>query len=130
MRRARQTADCLLRDNKPDIPEDFFAVLFDLPFPTKAGMQKPMVQQAIEQANQLVAMADAVKNNMCDPDMLMTLYKEDPNGIGGNKDLQTAEEVIAAIEQLKAEYPSRKAEAIKEQQQNAQKTNRSKTAKR
>ena len=130
VRRARQTADCLLRDNKPDIPEDFFAVLFDFPFPTKAGMQKPMVQQAIEQANQLVAMADAVKNNMCDPDMLMTLYKEESNGIRGNKDLQTAEEVIAAIEQLKADYPNLRAEFIKEQQQNAQKTNRSKTAKR
>lgn len=130
VRMAQQTADALLKEAQPSVPDDFYAVMFDLPFPSKDGLSYPGVQETILQTKRMLAVAEAVKNNRCDPDVLMTLYREEPRGINGNTSLQKAEDVIKAIDELKVAYPGLKAENQAKMEAKKSKNNRSNGFKR
>ena len=101
---ARQLADSLIAAQKPDVPDDFYAVMFDLPFPVQGCERTASTAQLMERANRIVALADAFREGRVGEEPLLALVGDEQGGIVGITKEATARDIVSAIEGLKVEY--------------------------
>lgn len=101
---ARQLADSLIAAQKPDVPDDFYAVMFDLPFPVQGCERTASTAQLMERANRIVALADAFREGRVGEESLLALVRDEQGGIVGITKDATARDIVSAIEGLKVEY--------------------------